>query len=86
MQVNQSPSELIVEVFAVAVSELTALGLSKEQATDGDWRTRFRSFHLKLATKHQQINSTGPTSFRWCLIVNTSIAVLQANIKMGPGR
>ena len=35
MQVKQSPSELIVEVFAVAVSELTSLGLSKEQAVLG---------------------------------------------------
>jgi len=35
MQVNQSPSELIVEVFAVAVSDLTSLGLSKEQAVLG---------------------------------------------------
>ncbi len=35
MQVTRSPSELIVEVFAVAVSDLTALGLSKEQAVLG---------------------------------------------------
>ena len=35
MQTNQSPSELVVEVFAVAVSELTSLGLSKEQAVLG---------------------------------------------------
>ena len=35
MQVSQSPSELVVEVFAVAVSELTSLGLSKEQAVLG---------------------------------------------------
>tara|TARA_B100000214_G_C23383666_1_gene363890 strand:+ start:70 stop:270 length:201 start_codon:yes stop_codon:yes gene_type:complete len=35
MQKSQTQSELIVEVFAVAVSELIALGLSKEQAVLG---------------------------------------------------
>ena len=35
MQNSQTQSELIVEVFAVAVSELIALGLSKEQAVLG---------------------------------------------------
>ncbi len=35
MQNSQTQSELIVEVFAVAVSELMALGLSKEQAVLG---------------------------------------------------
>ena len=35
MQTNQNPSELIVEVFSVAVSDLVALGLSKEQAVLG---------------------------------------------------
>ena len=35
MQKSQTQSEVIVEVFAVAVSELIALGLSKEQAVLG---------------------------------------------------
>ncbi len=35
MQLDQTPSELVVEVFAVAVSDLMALGLSKEQAVLG---------------------------------------------------
>ena len=35
MQKSLTQSELIVEVFAVAVSELMALGLSKEQAVLG---------------------------------------------------
>ena len=35
MQGNQSQSELVVQIFAVAVSELTSLGLSKEQAVLG---------------------------------------------------
>ena len=35
MQGNQSQSELVVQIFAIAVSELTSLGLSKEQAVLG---------------------------------------------------
>ena len=35
MDKDQSPSELIVEVFAVAVSDLMSLGFSKEQAVLG---------------------------------------------------
>tara|TARA_B100001057_G_scaffold500098_1_gene613477 strand:- start:2495 stop:2695 length:201 start_codon:yes stop_codon:yes gene_type:complete len=35
MEQNQTPSELIVEVFAVAVSDLMSLGFSKEQAVLG---------------------------------------------------
>ena len=35
MQKSQTQSELIVEVFAMAVSDLIALGLSKEQAVLG---------------------------------------------------